>query len=230
MRYPPRILLILSFLVPCSACGPGEALEDEVGGESTESTIDDEGSSSSSSSSSSSESSSSPSTSIDGGIDSNWGEGPGETSQPHDEPHGLTWRIRDIDRDLDIVMLGSDEQSDPYIGDTPCTTALPIACIAPLGLPNPGVPEDDYYHGWTGGTLGMTPPVIGSEITSLETADALCVAALGPDYRMAEHHDGGGGWNWWAHATDEVWAIAETDARWWVHIDDQPGNCWNWSP
>lgn len=229
MRCPPRILLILSFLVP-SACGPGGTLaEDEVGDESTESTTDDAGSSSSSSSTSeSTSSSSSPSTSIDGGID--WGEGPSETSQPQDEAHGLTWRIRDIDRDLDIVMLGSDEQSDPYIGDTPCTTALPIACIAPLGLPNPGVPEDDFYQGWTGGTLGMTPPVIGSEIDSLATADALCVAALGPEYRMAEFHDGGGGWNWWAHATEEVWAIAETDARWWVHIDDQPGNCWNWSP
>jgi hypothetical protein len=38
---------------------------------------------------------------------------------------------------------------------------------------------------------------------------------------MAEHHDGGGGWSWYAYGH------VRTDTRYWVYINDTSGNCWN---
>src|SRR5205823_1278208 len=52
-------------------------------------------------------------------------------------------------------------------------------------------------------------------------ADAYCRSALGAGWRMAEFHDGKGGWGFVARGH-----ISST-SRFWVRINDQPGNCWD---
>lgn len=226
--------LAIALALTSLACGRGRFTADEVGNDtvagegSDASDAGDESSSSSSSSTSESSSASTPST-VDSDI---WGPpisdfGGGEESQPQREAHGLTWLVRDTNAELGLVLIGSDEFSDPYLGDTLCTAALPIACLAPLGLPNPGIPTD-FNHGWTGGKLAITSPVLGSQLVSRAAADAICAEQLGPEYRMGEHHDGGGGWNWWAEA--DLAIVTPEAGRFWVAIANQPGNCWNWSP
>jgi hypothetical protein len=101
----------------------------------------------------------------------------------------------------------------------------------------------EYYQGWAGGRIALTPPTMGTELRSLAAADALCEAALGDGYRMAEFHDGkyvegmgadsfhdedwpragelsSGGWAFHAYGN-----IPE-GTRFWVRINDQPANCW----
>lgn len=227
MRSLPLALALVTL-----ACGRGRFTADEVGDDSASDASGEGVDESSSSSSSTSETTSSdtvPATLDDG---NNWGPpisdlGGGEEAQTQREAHGLTWLVRDTNVELGLVLIGSDEFTDPYDGDTLCTTALPIACLAPLGLPNPGVATDDY-HGWTGGKLALSSPVLGSELSSRAAADAICAEQHGPEYRMGDHHDGGSGWNWWAEA--DLAVVTPEAGRFWVAIDDQPGNCWNWSP
>lgn len=109
---------------------------------------------------------------------------------------------------------------NPYTGDTACTYARPVLCIKNDTSPNPGIAVS-FYNGWASGHIGLTSPVVGTTLASLATADALCVAQFGAGYRMAEHHDGGGGWNWNAYAN------ISSASRFWTYINDQPGNCWN---
>jgi hypothetical protein len=102
----------------------------------------------------------------------------------------------------------------------------------------------EYYVGWSGGTIGVTNPIQGTELSSAEMASALCQKALGQGYRMAEFHDGkwvsgmdtdryygdtwpapgrlsSGGWSFYAFGN------VPSDTRFWVYINDQPANCWD---
>ena len=121
---------------------------------------------------------------------------------------------------FNVDFVGCDSRCNAYSGDTSCSESRPILCLKQEGLPNPGVPTD-FYRGWTGGRIGLTPPVRGMALSSLEEANRLCVQAFGPGYRMAEHHDGGGGWNWYAYGN------ISPASHFWVHIKNQPANCWN---
>lgn len=141
---------------------------------------------------------------------------------------------------------------NPYEGDTSCSIALPILCLKVDDSPRPnyavikadGTMEPAFYRGWAGGRIALTEPIIGTDISSPEAADLICAETFGLGYRLAEHHDGkyvpgmdlgefygdtwppaselsSGGWNFFAysHISDET--------RFWVHINDQPGNCWD---
>jgi hypothetical protein len=59
-------------------------------------------------------------------------------------------------------------------------------------------------------------------MTSLAEANRIVQEELGKDWRMAEFHDGGGGWHFWG-----VDSIPDDSGRFWVHINDQPANCWS---
>lgn len=132
---------------------------------------------------------------------------------------GMTWRVKE--QAGPYVLVGSDTQTDAYNGDTSPNTALPILCLNQDGRPEPSGIPFDFYQGWAAGEVRLTPPVLGSTLTSLDAANAICAGAFGPGYRMAEFHDGGGGWNWWAEG------VLGTTDRFWVTINDQPANPWD---
>ena len=89
----------------------------------------------------------------------------------------------------------------------------------------------------------------GSLLTSLAAADQQCISHFGTGWRTAEWHDGryvvGMGtaafygdtsnspWPWIAGGQGSgghaffAYGNVRTDKRFWVHINDQPGNCWN---
>jgi hypothetical protein len=112
-----------------------------------------------------------------------------------------------------------------YQGDTPCTTALPILCIKKTGagfpLPVPAsVDNTNQYNRWSGGVVGTTSPTVPP--ATLAAANAVCSTAFGPDWRVAEHHDG---WGWGFQAYG---GVGNPASRFWVHINDQPGaTCWH---
>jgi len=88
-------------------------------------------------------------------------------------------------------------RSNPYVGDTPCETELPLACFRPLELPLPrGYDDrsaDDGYEWifWSGGIVAGTPPVAASAFSTIDDADAHCAQEFGADWRTLTYHDGG---------------------------------------
>jgi hypothetical protein len=132
--------------------------------------------------------------------------------------HGTTWGKLSHSNGVDHVgCLGCY----PYTGETSCKTVLPILCLKQDGSAVPPGVTPDFYNGWAAGNIATTFPVAGSSLTSQSVADQVCAASFGAGWRMAEHHDGNGGWNWYAYGN------VRSDLRYWVHINDQPGNCWN---
>lgn len=115
---------------------------------------------------------------------------------------------------------------NPYQGDTSCRASLPVACIKPTGAKAPDKLEQDFYKGWVNGQLGATKPVAGSTLVSERAASALCEAELGAGWRMAEFHDGRGGWGLQGERAGGI----APGTRYWVHINDQAGNCWDSRP
>ena len=115
---------------------------------------------------------------------------------------------------------------NPYEGDTSCRAVLPIACYRSSGAAAPANLEQDFYKGWTHGQLGATEPVMGAVLKSEAAASARCEAELGAGWRMAEFHDGGGGWG----LQGERGSGLRPGTRYWVRINDQRGNCWNSAP
>jgi len=108
-----------------------------------------------------------------------------------------------------------------YTGDTMCTAFLPVLCIKQDGSPKPSSLSVDFHNGWAGGHIATTHAIQGTTLTSLQVANQFCVDSFGSGWRMAEFHDGKGGWNW------HVFGNVRQDTRFWVHINDQPSNCWN---
>ena len=115
---------------------------------------------------------------------------------------------------------------NPYEGDTSCRIILPIACYRSTGAVAPPNLEQDFYKGWTHGQLAATQPVLGALLKSEPDASARCEAEFGAGWRMAEFHDGGGGWGLQGERRSGLHA----GTRYWVHINDQRGNCWNSAP
>ncbi|MBF9128419.1 S8 family peptidase [Plantactinospora sp. S1510] len=149
----------------------------------------------------------------------------------------MTWRVKEQRAD-NVVLVGSDEQTNPYQGDTPATASLPILCLLETGAAIPAGITPDQYNGWAGGSVQLTPPVPGTRLTSLAEANRICATTLGAGWRMAEFHDGyyyrtrpfprplppliaRSGWNLWANGT------LPGNTRFWAHINDQAGNPWN---
>lgn len=144
---------------------------------------------------------------------------------------GLTWRKVSHDSTRGQDTVSCNMTCDPYIGDTLCTSVRPILCIRQDGSGSNGF-VSSFYNGWAKGNIGLTPPVPGTALTSLAAANNLCVATFGAGWRMGEHHDGGGGWQWTAYGNlNDLYNVSvlpyDATKRFWVHINDQPGNCWN---
>jgi len=148
---------------------------------------------------------------------------------------GLTW-VQDPSDSCGQTRVTCNE-CDPYQGDTSCTESRPLLCIRKDGSSNCG-PPSDFYDGWTAGTVALTPFLVrGTELTSLAAANTICANTFGTGYRMAEFHDGGGGWGWRAKGTISPLSTPSSTHprsgtpnrpnRFWVHINDQPANCWN---
>lgn len=112
---------------------------------------------------------------------------------------------------------------NPYQGDTSCRVALPMLCIQPGSTSAPVGVTANFYQGWTGGVLAATQPVMGALLGSATSASSRCVAQLGAGWRMAEFHDGGGGWGLQGRRGSGFGAWT----RYWVFINEQPGHCWN---
>ena len=91
-----------------------------------------------------------------------------------------------------------------------------------MGYANPGI-VTDYYNGWAGGDVAISSAVQGCTLTSLAVADAICASQFGAGWRMAEFHDGGGGWSWWAYGN----IASPPPDHFWTYINDQSANCWN---
>jgi hypothetical protein len=142
----------------------------------------------------------------------------------NDAWRGMTWRLLDT-RD-GIVHVGADQATDPYRGDTSAASDLPILCLEQDGRPSPEGLATNFYDGWASGQVKLTPPITGSALTSQRIADQVCAAEFGPQWRMAEFHDGQangepGGWRFYANGN------INTDSRFWVAINDQNANPWN---
>jgi hypothetical protein len=142
--------------------------------------------------------------------------GPGGGTATH---AGMTWRV--LEQRGAFVHVGSDAVTNPYNGDTSSAAALPILCLNQDGRGGPSWITFDFYNGWAAGEVQLTGPVLGSALTSRAAADTICAASFGAGFRMAEFHDGAGGWTWWAQG------VPNPTSRFWVAIDDQPANPWN---
>lgn len=132
---------------------------------------------------------------------------------------GMTWML--LQKAGELSLVGSDKQTDAYLGDTDCSAFLPILAIKRQKLPKP--PElviESRYNEWSGGSIALTRPVQGFKLTSLEQANRIIQEELGPEWEMAEFHDGWG-WHFWAYGT------IQADQRFWVSINDQHANPWN---
>nr|MDT0657971.1 S8 family peptidase [Micromonospora sp. DSM 115978] len=156
-------------------------------------------------------------------------------------PMAMTWRVKE-QRPDNLVLVGSDEQTNPYQGDTPETTSLPVLCLQQTGAPIPAGITPDFYNGWSAGSLALTAPVPGTQLTSFAVASQRCEATFGGGWRMAEFHDGyylaprlpglpgiprppaiprPSGWSLWGHGT------LPTTGRFWAAINDQLANPWD---
>lgn len=138
---------------------------------------------------------------------------------PSTHRHGMTWNV--VEQRGSYVLVGSDAQTNAYLGDTFVDSELPVLCLNKDGRAAPSGFTFDFYHGWASGDVKLTAPLPGSVLVSVAAADAACARSFGKTYRMAEFHDGGGGWNWWAQG------VLGTTSRFWVAITDQPANPWN---
>jgi|JI10StandDraft_1071094.scaffolds.fasta_scaffold05658_13 hypothetical protein len=159
------------------------------------------------------------------------GDGSGTATEPPPEPldddatprsagKAMTWTKNSHNASLGTDNVGC-ANCNAYTGDTMCSAFLPVLCIKQDGSVKPSGLATDFYNGWTGGHIATTHAIQGSTLTSLQVANQFCIDNFGPGWRMAEFHDGKGGWNW--HAYGDV----RQDSRFWVHINDQPSNCWN---
>ncbi len=162
------------------------------------------------------------------------------TVAPRPIGHGLTFALAPVvgkaAADTGLAHLschGEPRQVDqphqdscnPYKGDTSCRVVLPVLCFQGTGLPQPPDVQAGQYTGWSGGVLGATQPVMGAILTSESAGTARCEKELGAGWRMASFHDAGG---WGMQGQRGLGLVPNT--RFWVHIKDQLGNCWDSRP
>lgn len=158
----------------------------------------------------------------------------------------MTWVTRQtkIVSGKTYALVGSDNViTNPYKGDTPISQSLPILCIKKANLPKPTfnlgsarTPGGAWTATWSGGYIGLTPPVLGNTLTSLSVANNICARSFGTGYRMAEFHDGNStgllppgapGWTFWGEVVpSSIKRLTQDKLRFWVSINDQPANPW----
>ena len=148
------------------------------------------------------------------------------TKKKHHEKMGVTWTKRKPHNSVMGIDTVGCKDCNPYVGDTPCSSKLPVLCIKIDGSEKPEGLETNFYKGWAGGHIGLTFPIRGDLLTSVDDANLLCEYQFGEGYRIAEHHDGyhngsPGGWNWSAYGN------IEEGLNFWIFVDDQPDcHCW----
>lgn len=80
---------------------------------------------------------------------------------------------------------------DHYVGDTACTTPLPVACFRPRGRPMPKAMVGAYASQmWSGGELAFSEPVAADRFRRIGEVTSFCARRFGPDWRAAALHDG----------------------------------------
>jgi len=110
---------------------------------------------------------------------------------------------------------------NPYIGDTACGVALPLACMREHNLSPPDLAPPGLIQAWTGADIAFSAPIPGHELASQEDAHAQCAAEFGVEWRMVNIHDG--------LMIDEILGRGSTTnvSQAWVDSKDQRyGNCW----
>ena len=141
---------------------------------------------------------------------------------------GTTWVIH---RQFDgLLQVGADRISNPYKGDQNCDQRFPVLCVKVQGH---GIPANtnnaNFNHGWSGAEIGTTYPLSGHDINTRDKANNACREAFGGGWRMATHHDGAlgtegtDGWKFWGYGG------LPTGRRFWVAVNDQPANPWNFT-
>lgn len=160
------------------------------------------------------------------------------------EGRGMTWgRVADADgahhQLASVGCHGSPPTAqggagcDPYRGDTSCQATLALLCLRKESLtqaeaidgPLSGAAHGQaFYNGWTGARMALSRPVSGRRLGTATAGDELCSAEFGSGWRMAEFHDGGGGWGF--RGVGNI----DSSERFWVGINDQRANCWDSSP
>ena len=116
---------------------------------------------------------------------------------------------------------------NPYTGDTKCNVARPLLCIHQDTTAFP-VPADvnnlDPYNMWGYGAVGTTKPIKPCQVaTTIQQANAICVAEFGAGFRVAEWHDAIGGLG---TAFQVFGGLGNTKRRVWVDINSTNGTCW----
>lgn len=157
---------------------------------------------------------------------------PGFDPEPPADPgsQGMTWRLNQRFSAYEVVDVGCGGEPgrcDPYVGDTPCTTALPYLCFEPGdAAPPDGLAPGNAYHRWSGGAVRLTPDAWAPATDGVETfadADAICADAYGEGWRVVRFHDG---WGWNLRAFGDLPEVDARADRFWALIDDQAqGNC-----
>ena len=121
-----------------------------------------------------------------------------------------------------ITTVGCTDSSgfecDAYKGDTDCSVSLPVLCFAPL--PGQDDPSNSVLHQWAKGRINTIGPVPGNSFNTLNDVNLACSRLGNPNWRAAQFHENSAGWNWTAFGT------APKNQRFWVHIKNQPANCW----
>jgi hypothetical protein len=166
---------------------------------------------------------------------------------------GFTYGLYSHDPNLGIDHVGYDGSGDPYTGDTICLQKRPILCVNVDGSARPNyvvTPGQEFYQGWVEGHYTTTVAVRGTTLTSEAAGDTKCATAFGAGWRMAEFHDSRytapmDAVNNWGTASENPGSpwVSNTHAnggwtsfgfgninpatRYWVAVNDQPGNCWN---
>lgn len=112
---------------------------------------------------------------------------------------------------------------DPYVGDTPCETSLPVACIRPDEAPLPATMRERMaISAWSGGRIAVAPATPASRFRALADVDRYCQRHLGKAFRTLSYQDGAR-----ANAVSGYGRANDFEPRVWIDIADQAhATCW----
>lgn len=162
---------------------------------------------------------------------------------------GMVWRVLKREEQLGIVFVGCDN-CNAYTGDVECSSSRDLLCVKLEKLPRPAYDvtcegeskEPAYYCGWSGGTFAAVKGVRGCALSSRGEGNKLCQNEFGDGWKMMEFSDSWytsemsseinvgrnfpfadrGGWNSFGFSQ-----LADSDKDYWVAIDSQRANCWD---
>jgi hypothetical protein len=162
--------------------------------------------------------------------------GGGNTGTPPQGKKGMTWTAYSYPQHQNSVSgsaavgcsgQGASTACDAYHGDQMCTVKHPVLCSKRMGLPAPLADANNpssYPTHWSGNVIATTPAVAPASdgLTTLAAVNQYCATQFGPGWEVAEFHDGNNeGWSIRAYGS-----VGQPKARFWVHIKNQPANCW----